>query len=177
MREKYIAKRATPPRKRKHMTTPTVKREQPWWLVLAVFFALTALAAATGGLFRPGAWYAALTKPAWNPPNWIFAPVWTALYVMIAISGALAWRAGASPRSMTLWGLQLILNAAWTFLFFGLERPGLALIEIAALWVAIALYARSVVAVERRSALLVQPYLAWVTFAAILNAALWWGNR
>jgi translocator protein len=157
--------------------TTTVRRDGTWWVVLAVCFALTALAATTGGLFRPGAWYAALVKPSWNPPNWLFAPVWTVLYIMIAISGALAWRAGASQRTMIFWVLQLVLNAAWTFLFFELQRPGLALIEIVCLWLAIAMYARGVVNVERRSALLVQPYLAWVTFAAALNAALWWLNR
>jgi translocator protein len=147
------------------------------WQTLAVFLLLAAAAAVTGGLFRPGPWHAALVKPSWNPPNWLFAPVWTMLYVMIAVAGALAWRAGATSRTMGLWGIQMALNALWTLLFFGLQRPDLALIEVALLWLAIALFIVSVWPVERRAGWLMLPYLAWVSFAAALNGAIWWLNR
>jgi translocator protein len=116
-------------------------------------------------------------KPSWNPPNWLFAPVWTALYVMIAVAGALAWRAGAAARTMGFWGLQMALNALWTLLFFGLRRPDLALIEVALLWLVIVGFIVSVWPVERRAGWLMLPYLAWVSFAAVLNGAIWWLNR
>ncbi len=160
------------------VTEPTTQRRHTaFWQVLVVFVLLTFLASLTGGLFGPGAWYAGLAKPSWNPPNWVFAPVWTILYIMIAVSGTLAWQAGASARVIGLWGAQMALNALWTVLFFALQRPGWALIEIAFMWSAIALYARAVWPIERRSTWLMLPYLAWVSFAAALNAALWWLNR
>jgi translocator protein len=153
------------------------RQRRPFWQIWAVFLILTAMAAMVGGLVRPGAWYASLAKPIWNPPNWLFAPVWSALYLMIAAAGALAWRAGAPPRTMALWGGQMVLNGLWTLLFFGLQRPDLALIEIALMWLAILLFIVSVWPVERRAGWLMLPYLAWVSFAAVLNGAIWWLNR
>jgi translocator protein len=155
----------------------TERKQQALWQILAVFLLLAAVAALTGGFFRPGPWHAALVKPSWNPPNWLFAPVWTALYVMIAVAGALAWRAGAAARTMGFWGLQMALNALWTLLFFGLRRPDLALIEVALLWLVIVGFIVSVWPVERRAGWLMLPYLAWVSFAAVLNGAIWWLNR
>jgi translocator protein len=154
-----------------------VRHQRPFWQIWAVFLVLTAMAAMVGGLVRPGAWYASLAKPAWSPPNWLFAPVWSALYLMIAAAGALAWRAGAPQRTMVLWGGQMVLNGLWTLLFFGLQRPDLALIEIALMWLAIGLFIVSVWPVERRAGWLMLPYLAWVSFAAVLNGAIWWLNR
>lgn len=124
-------------------------------------------------MFLPGAWYQDLAKPTFNPPNWLFAPVWLVLYITIAISGALAWRAGANRWVVGWWALQIALNAAWTALFFGLQKPGLALIEILALLAAIVMYARVVWPVERRSSLLLIPYVLWVAFAAMLNLMIW----
>ncbi len=148
-------------------------RRQPAWLVYAVFFVLTAAAASVGALFGPGAWYAGLAKPSFNPPNWLFAPVWTLLYIMIAIAGARAWQAGAAPVVTGVWLLQLVLNAAWTFLFFGMKRPDLALIDIVLMLVAIAAFAIKVRPVSPTSAALFVPYFAWVAFATALNAAIW----
>ena len=147
--------------------------QQPAWLVFAGFFILTAAAASVGALFGPGAWYQALAKPSFNPPNWLFAPVWTVLYIMIAIAGARAWRSGADATTMLLWGLQLALNATWTWLFFGLKRPDLALIDIAALVLVIAAFALRSRRYDGVCALLFVPYLAWVTFASALNFAIW----
>ena len=147
--------------------------QSPAWLVFAVFFALAAAAASVGALVGPGAWYAALHKPSWNPPNWLFGPVWTVLYIMIAAAGALAYRAGADRFTIAVWGAQLVLNAAWTWLFFGLHRPDWALVEIAALLAAIALFAVRAWPYSRLSAVLFMPYLGWVAFATALNLTLW----
>lgn len=133
-------------------------------------------AAALGALFPPGEWYAGLRKPAWNPPNWIFGPVWTALYAMMAAAAWLVWRRGgfvAQRRPLALFLAQLVLNAAWTPLFFGLRRPALAFADILLLWLAIAATTLAFRRVQPLAAMLLVPYLGWVTFAAALNFALW----
>ncbi len=155
------------------MTPRPIQAPRASWQVYAVFFAVTTLAASVGGLIGPGTWYATLQKPTWTPPNGLFAPVWTLLYIMIAIAGARAWRAGSGVFTIGLWGLQLVLNAAWTWLFFGLHRPDLALIDIVALLIVIALFAGSVRRTSPASAVLVVPYLAWVSYATALNFAIW----
>jgi tryptophan-rich sensory protein len=140
------------------------------WLLLC--FA----AAALGGLFMPGEWYASLKKPAWNPPGWIFGRVWTALYAMMAVAAWLVWKRGgfaAQRRPLALFLVQLALNAAWTPLFFGLHRPGLAFAEILLLWLAIAATIAVFRRVSRAAAWLLMPYLVWVSFAAALNFTLW----
>jgi benzodiazapine receptor len=103
---------------------------------LVVFLALVAAAALIGGQFQTGAWYEALRKPAWTPPDLVFPIVWSALYVMIAVAGWRVWRAPAGRTrtiALALWGGQLVLNAAWSWIFFGLHRPGWALLELIAL--------------------------------------------
>jgi len=143
------------------------------WLVL------TYAAALVGAQFMPGEWYAALRKPSWTPPSWLFAPVWTALYAAMAVAAWLVWRKGAplSALPLGLYVAQLAANAVWSWLFFGLHRPGLALADIIVLWVLIA----ACVVVFRRvsvpASVLMIPYLAWVTFATALNGALWAMNR
>ena len=133
-------------------------------------------AAAMGGLFLPGHWYAALKKPSWNPPGWIFGPVWTALYAMMALAAWLVWRQGgfaAQRRPLIIFLTQLALNALWTPLFFGLHWTGLAFAEITLLWLAIAATISAFRSVSRAGAWLLAPYLAWVSFAAVLNFTLW----
>jgi tryptophan-rich sensory protein len=133
-------------------------------------------AAAMGGFFMPGEWYASLKKPSWNPPGWVFGPVWTALYTMMAVAAWLVWkRAGfaAYRRPLTLFLVQLALNAIWTPLFFGLHWPGVAFFEMLLLWVAIAATIATFWRVNRGAAWLLIPYLAWVSFAAVLNFTLW----
>ena len=149
------------------------------WAVLAGFIAACLAAGAVGSLLsgsEPGAWYAGLRKPAFNPPGWVFGPVWTVLYVCMAVAAWLVWRCRAAPgrgRALGLFGAQLALNAAWTGLFFGLRSPGLALAEIVALLVLIAWTAWAFRGVRRAAGWLMAPYLAWVAFAAVLNLALW----
>jgi tryptophan-rich sensory protein len=133
-------------------------------------------AAACGALFMPGEWYAALNKPAWNPPSWIFGPVWTALYAMMALAAWLVWQRGgfaAQRRPLGLFLAQLALNALWTPLFFGLRQPGVAFAETLLLWLAILATLLAFRPVSRTAVWLIAPYLAWVSFAAVLNLTLW----
>ena len=143
------------------------------WVALPGFVAVTFLAAVLGILFPPGAWYAQLAKPSWNPPAWLFGPVWTALYLAMAVAAWRVWRCRPATRALTVYWIQLALNAAWSPLFFGLQQPGLAVLEILGLWAAIALTVRAFWPVDRLAAALLGPYLAWVSFAAVLNFALW----
>jgi tryptophan-rich sensory protein len=117
-------------------------------------------------------WYPALAKPAWTPPNWVFGPVWTMLYGMMSIAGWLAWRDGRSRiAAPLLFLLQLALNGGWSWLFFGLRRPDLALVCVVLLWFAIAGTIVAFWRISRVAVILFVPYLAWVTFAAALNLA------
>jgi len=140
---------------------------------LAIFL----LIAVGGGLLIgannvPGAWYEGLQKPWFNPPNWIFAPVWTVLYVLIGIAGWLVWRRRDRP-ALTLWFLQMGLNFIWTPVFFGANLLGPALgIALGMLAAAVAFTVRGWT-VERRAAWCFVPYVAWVAFASLLNGALW----
>jgi translocator protein len=149
-------------------------------LGLAGFVAASFLAALAGYFFRPGQWYEYLKKPSWRPPNRIFAPVWTILYFMIAASGWLVWqRAGFAGAALPLsvYAVQLILNASWTPLFFGLHRPDLGFLDIVLLWLSIGATIALFYPVHAGAALLLIPYLAWITFAAALNFAVWRLNR
>lgn len=143
------------------------------YLALAIFAALTAAASAFGAMFMPDAWYAALAKPAFTPPSWLFGPVWTVLYVMIAIAGWQAWKADGLGLPVAVWIVQMLLNGAWSFLMFGQKNIGLALVDIVALWIAIAAFIVLVRDESRASAVLFVPYLAWVSFAAALNFEIW----
>ncbi len=148
------------------------------WAVLPLFLALVFCAALGGALFPPGPEYAALQRPSFAPPNWLFGPVWTLLYVLIAVAGWRVWRrVGWATGAMRLWLAQLALNALWTPLFFGLGWRAVALLEMAALWVTIALCLRAFGRIDRGSAWMLAPYLAWVSFAWVLNAGFWWLNR
>jgi len=111
-------------------------------------------------------WYVTLNKPFFSPPNWVFAPVWTILYILMGISLYLVWRKGRVP---SVFWIQLILNAAWSVIFFGLKNPTLALIDILALWVSIFLTIKALTKINKLAGNLIIPYLAWVSFASILN--------
>ncbi len=139
---------------------------------LAVCLVICFLPGVIGSRFRPGPWYEALAKPAWTPPGWAFPVAWTALYALMGIALWTAWRAGAGRLALGVFAAQLVLNAAWSWLFFGLHRPGLALVEIVVLWL---LILASTVLFWRLRPLaggLLVPYLAWVGFATALNAAI-----
>ncbi len=121
-------------------------------------------------------WYKTLNKPSWNPPSQVFGPVWTTLYILMGVAAWLVWRSG-DVRSvwlpLALFGIQLALNAAWSWIFFKMQRPDWAFFEILILWVAIA---ATLVAFFRHSQLagwLLVPYFGWVSFAAILNFTIW----
>lgn len=147
---------------------------------LLLWVLLCFAAAWPGALFMPGEWYAGLNKPSWNPPGWLFGPVWTTLYAMMAVAAWRVWRVSgfaARRRPLSLFLVQLALNALWTPLFFGLQRPGLAFVEILLLWLAIAWTIAAFRKVDRLAAGLLWPYLAWVSFAAVLNGTLWFLNR
>lgn len=137
--------------------------------------------AAIGGTVTGGTlnseWYADLTKPAWQPPGSLFGPVWTALYVLIAMAGSIALsRGGWLSRPVLLWVAQLVLNLGWSVAFFGLQSVGGALMVIVVLWAVILGYIVAAWPVSRISSFLFVPYLAWVSFASLLNAAIWLEN-
>lgn len=143
------------------------------YVSLIPFLALVALAAVTGSMFMPGAWYDGLVKPAWTPPKLVFPIVWTILYVMIAIAGWLAWRAEGFGRAITVWIAGLIFNAVWSYLMFERHDVSAALGDIVLLWLAIVAFIAATWNIERRAAYLFVPYLAWASFAGALNAAIW----
>lgn len=146
---------------------------------LAVWLLLCFAAAAFGVLFPPGEWYEALNKPAWNPPAWVFGPVWTLLYAMMAVAAWRVWWRGGlagARTALAMFGFQLVLNALWSLLFFGLKMPGVALAHILILLAAILLTIRLFARHDRPAAWLLAPYAAWVAFATLLNGTLWYIN-
>lgn len=150
------------------------------WLMLVGFVAASFAAAALGGITTAGAvrdWYPTIAKPTWTPPSWIFGPVWTALYAMMAVAGWLVWRQAGWSGALVWFAVQLALNAAWSPLFFGLHRIDLALVVIVALWAAILGTTVAFWRVSPWAGGLFVPYLAWVSFAAALNFAIWRLNR
>jgi tryptophan-rich sensory protein len=148
-------------------------------LALAGFGAAVGLAALVGGLAvgDAGGEYAAVDRPTWAPPGWLFGPVWTVLYVLIALAGWLVWRRTGLGRALVPYTVQLVLNAAWTPIFFGAGAYGLAAIEIIALWCAIAATVIAFWRIHSGAAVLMLPYWAWVTFATVLNLMIWSMNR
>jgi tryptophan-rich sensory protein len=146
---------------------------------LAGFMVLCLAVAAVAGAVTATSvetWYADLAKPAFNPPNWLFGPVWTALYLMMALAAWRVWRkhrTGGAQLALGAWGLQLALNLGWSLLFFGARMIGAALAEIVVLLVAIVVTAALFWRIDRVAGALLVPYAAWVAFATVLNAALW----
>ena len=145
-------------------------------ITLIAWLAICFAAAATGVFVTMGQWFADLNKPSWNPPSWLFGPVWTLLYIAMAVAAWLVWRTGGWKRrtpALALFMFQWLLNALWTPLFFGLHRIDLALIDITLMWLAIAATIAAFYRISKSSAYLLIPYLAWVTFATALNFAIW----
>jgi len=127
-------------------------------------------------------WYPTIAKPVFNPPNWIFMPVWTLLYILMAVAAGLVWdkikeQNEEVKKALGFFLIQLTLNAVWSYLFFGLKNPMLALIEIALLWLMIYETFLKFVKINKTTGYLLIPYLAWVGFAAVLNASIWWLNK
>jgi translocator protein len=150
------------------------------WLALMGFLAICLLAGVLGGQVTAQSvtdWYPLIVKPSWNPPSWVFAPMWTALYVLMAVAAWLVWRRNARhPRvrlAIILFFVQLFLNALWSFVFFGAHEIGLAALNIAALWLVLAATIWAFFLVSTWAGALMLPYLAWVSFAGALNFAIW----
>jgi benzodiazapine receptor len=126
-------------------------------------------------------WYEGLNKPPWNPPNWVFGPVWTALYILMGVAAWLVWRQGwDNPQvqvALTIFGVQLLLNLFWSLIFFGWRSPSWAALEIVVLWGFILATTALFYRVESVAGLLLIPYQLWVTFAAVLNVTVWQLNR
>ncbi|MBI2644242.1 MAG: tryptophan-rich sensory protein [Candidatus Wildermuthbacteria bacterium] len=152
----------------------------PSALKLVIAVALSEFAGIIGSLFTVNAiptWYAALEKPALNPPGWVFGPAWTTLYALMGIAAFLIWRMGWERKEVKMalgvFGIQLFLNAIWSIIFFGFQSPGWALVEIVSLWLAIVWTIIVFYKISKPAAYLLVPYILWVSFAAYLNYAIW----
>jgi len=125
-----------------------------------------------------GTWYSTLVKPTFSPPNWLFGPVWTLLFLMMGVAFYLIWMEGKrAHKALVVFGIQLVLNILWSFLFFGAESPGAAVIEIVLLWIMILVTIVKFSKISKTAAWLLVPYLFWVSFASILNMAIFQLNR
>ncbi len=160
-------------------SVPGIERFGPLRLLL-IMLLVVFVVAALGAFSSPGTWYEALNKPAWNPPNWIFGPVWTLLYLMVAVAGWLIFSNAPNPLTRVLWGVQLAFNAAWSWLFFGQQIVGIALFDVllmsATTLILIIALLRDVFPWSRLAAVLLVPYWLWISFATALNASIWFLN-
>jgi tryptophan-rich sensory protein len=144
-------------------------------ITFAALLAATFGAGATGAAFPPGAWYRTLRKPAWTPPDWLFPIAWTALYLAMTVA---AWRVAVSGSpwaipGLALWAWQIVMNALWSPIFFGLRRLGAALVALSGLWVAVVATSLVFWRADPVAAALMVPYVIWVSYAGALNLALW----
>lgn len=160
---------------------PRLRPREGWLALVGWILLLMALGASAGMLFGPDAWYAALLKPTWNPPSWLFGPVWTLLYASMAVALWLVRREpdtdrGLRRRALSLFAIQFGLNLAWTPIFFGLRSPGLAFAEICLLWIALLTTLLTFGRVRSLAGYLLLPYLLWVSFALVLNGTIWLMN-
>ena len=152
------------------------------WLALFAFVALCLVVGGVGGVVTAGSvetWYPTLDKPPFNPPKWVFGPVWTVLYVLMGAAAWRIWRRRAHPgrqAALAWFGAQLALNLLWSLLFFGLMMVGAALVEIVILWGSILSTAMRFKNIDSLAAWMFVPYLTWVSFATVLNGSIWWLN-
>lgn len=153
------------------------------WVKAVISIAIPLAVGFTGSLFTEtgqGTWFQNLEKPSWNPPGWLFGPVWTVLYIMLGIALFLIWKIDAPSRlkrpAVTFWVLQMILNFLWSFLFFNQHLMDVAFYEILALWLLILLTIFAFARINKWAAWLLVPYISWVSFAAILNYTIWQMN-
>ncbi|MEQ9636493.1 MAG: TspO/MBR family protein [Devosia marina] len=156
------------------MSAATTEYRSPQsWITLAIFLALVVgVGGFIGSQTAPGPWFEELVKPPLNPPNWVFGPVWFTLYVMIAVAGWRIWMDQPKSTAMTLWGVQMLLNWAWSPSWFGANMPWLALAIIVALWLVIVGFIVIARKRDQLAAWLFVPYLAWVSFATYLNLSI-----
>lgn len=152
--------------------------------ILAVVVTCLAIGYFSGIVTRSSieTWYPTLIKPSFNPPNWVFAPAWSLLYLLMGVAAGLVWdriehEKEAVKKALIFFAIQLALNALWSYLFFGLMNPLLALIEIVVLWLMIYETLLKFIKINKVAGYLLVPYLLWVSFATILNASIWWLNK
>jgi len=166
--------------KKKKGKTGALKAQKTDLVKLAAAVAVCLLAGTIGSIATSPAiptWYASLQKPFFSPPNWVFAPVWTLLYILMGVSAYLVWSRGFGDKrvkpALAVFGVQLFLNVLWSILFFGMRSPFYAFAEIIFLWLAIALAIARFYGISKNAAYLLVPYLLWVSFASLLNFAVW----
>jgi benzodiazapine receptor len=157
------------------LAKPSARRSA---VALAAFMGLCLIVAGIGGaatVSSVNSWYPYLHKPPFNPPNWVFGPVWTVLYILMAVAAWRVWRRQAPGRSaaLALWGVQLTLNLGWSLIFFGLHAPALALVELALLLAAVAASTIAFARQDLAAAGLLVPYFCWGAFAFVLNFEIW----
>lgn len=143
------------------------------WLLFPVFLAACFAAGATGALFPTGEWYRGLKKPSWTPPNWLFPVAWSVLYILMAAAAARVVLLPGGGVALAFWALQIALNTLWTPVFFGLKRIRSGMFVLSALWLAVAGCTVAMFSVDLLAGLMFLPYLAWVSVAGALNAAVW----
>ncbi|UCG95086.1 MAG: tryptophan-rich sensory protein [archaeon] len=155
-----------------------MKKEKVFRFIISV--AITNAAGFIGSFFTApniGSWYATINKPGFTPPNWVFAPAWTTLFVLMGISLYLVWEKGIEKKEVRIgigvFGVQLFLNILWSLIFFGLQNPFYALLEIIALWLAILATIFLFYRISRKAGYLLAPYIIWVSFAGFLNYSIW----
>lgn len=153
------------------------------WIKLIISLALPQIAGISGALFTEtgeGTWYRSINKPEWNPPGWVFAPVWTTIYILMGIAFYQVWKSNV-PQSrkrsaMILWAVQLVFNFFWTIIFFAQHEIGWALVEIIGLWLLILLTIFAFARINKVAAWLLIPYISWVSFATLLTGTIWMLN-
>lgn len=149
-------------------------------LSLVVWLAICFAIASIGRIAKPDAWYRGMNKPAWNPPDWMFAPVWAILFIMMAVAASLVWSKRGEAEvglAIGLFVTQLSLNALWSWLFFGFHRPDFAFFEVIVFWLMILATTIEFWSISPTAGKLMLPYMAWVGFASFLNLVLWRMNR
>jgi translocator protein len=149
------------------------------WVALAGFIILCLAVGGSAGYFTAQSvltWFPTLNKPFFNPPSWVFAPVWTTLYIMMAVAAWLVWLEGNSRNALILFFIQLSVNFAWPLLFFAMHQLTWALVAIITMWALILVTLRTFWKASKPAGWLMLPYLAWVSFATVLNASFWWLN-
>lgn len=165
--------------RRQDVIEPVGPRHRRAILGLLFWVVLTFVVAAFGAQFQPGAWYRELLKPSWTPPGWIFAPVWTLLYVSMAVAAWLVWRdhrARSARLALLFYAGQLLLNGMWSWLFFGRQSISLALVDILVLLLLVSMTAILFWKNSRPAGILFIPYVLWVGFATVLNFQIWLMN-
>lgn len=174
-----LTRHSAPTRVRGSAPSLRPRRSMKKWIALFGWVALSLGAGLFGSQFTPGAWYEALDRPSWTPPNWLFGPVWTTLYVLMGVAAWRVWRrpeARGRGAALGAFLFQLVLNALWSWIFFGLQMPGAAALEIVVLLAAILMTTVLFWRIDRPSGALLVPYIVWVSYASALNVSIWLRN-